>query len=242
MKTVAIIQARMGSTRLPGKVLKEVMDKPLLAYELERVKCAALIDDIVIATTNETIDDEIVRFCELHNINVYRGSEADVLERYYEAAVQFDADIVVRLTSDCPLIDPDVIDQVVQLYKDEQPIDYVSNTLKRTYPRGLDTEVFSFEVLEKAHNKAILERDREHVTAYMYSNKDKFSFAYLENEEDYSHHRWTVDTEEDFDLVNRILQSIYPQNRLFTMNDVIELLNENYSWVKINAHIEQKKL
>src|SRR5690625_3903474 len=215
MKTVAIIQARMGSTRLPGKVLKEVLGKPLLAYQIERVKRATKIDDIVVATTNEKIDDDIVNFCELHHINVYRGSEEDVLARYYEAAVEFDADVVVRLTSDCPLIEPNVIDQVIQLYFNEQPVDYVSNTFKRTYPRGLDTEVFSFEVLEKAYNEATLERDREHVTAYMYTNKDIFSFAFLENIEDYSHHRWTVDTEEDFDLVSRILQSIYPQNRLF---------------------------
>lgn len=242
MKTVAIIQARMGSTRLPGKVLKKVLDKPLLEYQLERVKRASLIDDIVVATTTKKMDDEIVSFCKSQNINVYRGSEADVLSRYYEAAVKYNADVIVRLTSDCPLIDPDIINQVIQLYFDEQSVDYVSNALKRTYPRGLDTEVFSFEALEKAYNEATLARDREHVTAYMYTNKDKFTCTYLVNKVDYSHHRWTVDTEEDFELVEHILTSIYCSNPKFTMNDIIQLLNENPSWVQINAHIEQKKL
>lgn len=243
MKTVAIIQARMGSTRLPGKVLKKVLDKPLLSFQLERVKRTTRIDDIVVATTNEKIDDGIVHFCKSQKVHVFRGAEEDVLSRYYEAAVKHKADIIVRLTSDCPLIEPAIIDQVIQLYLDKQPIDYVSNTYnKRTFPRGLDTEVFSFQALKKAHQGAVLQRDREHVTAYIYSNKNSFQLAAFSQANDYSHHRWTVDTDEDFELVSRILKTIYPTNPTFTMENVIQLLKENPSWVHINAHIEQKKL
>lgn len=242
MKTIAIIQARMGSTRLPGKVLKEVLDKPLLAYQLKRVQRAKFIDEIIIATTTKKQDDAIVEFTKSFGEKVYRGSEDDVLSRYYGAAVEADADVIVRLTSDCPLIDPVIIDDVVQLFIDKQSVDYVSNTLDRTFPRGLDTEVFSFEALEMAHKEATLPRDREHVTAYFYTNPEKFSLAYLKNDVNEGHHRWTVDTDEDFELVRRILEAIYPTNKNFTMNDIIELLEQHPEWIEINAHIEQKKL
>lgn len=242
MKTTAIIQARMGSTRLPGKILKKVLDKTLLEYQLERVQRSTLIDEIIVATTTKLADDSIADLCDTLQIKTYRGSENDVLSRYYEAAAENNADAIVRLTSDCPLIDPEVIDKVIQLYLDNPNTDYAANTLTRTFPRGLDTEVFSFRALEKAHQGATLQRDREHVTAYLYTNKDSFTFANLANTINLSHHRWTVDTEADFELVKRILETLYPMKPKFTMNDIIELLDENPSWVNINAHIEQKKL
>lgn len=242
MKIVAIIQARMGSTRLPGKVLKKILGKSLLEYQIERVKRSKLIDEIVVATTTKKDDDAIVSLCTNLNISTYRGSEDDVLSRYYEAAIKYEADVVVRLTSDCPLIDPEIVDQVIQLYLDKQPIDYVSNTFLRSYPRGLDTEVFSFAVLKRAYNEAKLQRDREHVTPYIYTNRHLFALTYLESERDYSHHRWTVDTQEDFELIRLIIEATYPNNPTFTMHDIIQLLNDNPQWMKINAHIEQKKI
>lgn len=243
MEIVAIIQARMSSTRLQGKVLKTVMDKTLLEYQLERVRQSTLIDEIIVATTEKESDNQIVKLCEQLNVNVYRGSENDVLSRYYGAAMEFKADVIVRLTSDCPLIDPEVIDEVIQLYLERQEIiDYASNALERTFPRGLDTEVFSFEALQKACERASLERDREHVTAYIYTNQSEFHLANVTCGQDFSNHRWTVDTEEDFELIKRILESLHPNNPTFIMQDVIDLLDENPTWVKINEHIEQKKL
>ena len=243
MTVLAIIQARMGSTRLPGKILKQVNGKPLLAYQLARVKKSKCIDKIVIATTTDKRDDLIVEFCEKYDMEYYRGSETDVLARYYETAEKFGGDIIVRLTSDCPLIDPNIIDKTIQYYiKHSSDYDYVSNTIKRTYPRGLDTEVFSVNALNKSYKEATLEKDREHVTAYMYSNSQTFSIGYISHSQDFSEHRWTVDTIEDFLLIELILKNLYIANKTFYMIDVIELLDKYPDWVQLNAHIEQKKL
>lgn len=243
MKVTAIIQARMGSTRLPGKVLKEVKNKALLEYQLERVRQSLLIDDIVIATTQSEKDTLIVEFCNDRRIHVFKGAEDNVLERYYQAAKKHDADVIVRLTSDCPLIDPELIDEVIRLYlKSEDNIDYASNTLARSYPRGLDIEVFSFEALEISYQQAVLEIEREHVTPYIYNNPEKFKLVNLNSLEDFSYHRWTVDTAEDFELVKRIIEATYPNTKDVKWKDIIGLLKENPSWVTINKHIEQKKI
>ncbi|WKA47114.1 glycosyltransferase family protein [Geobacillus zalihae] len=243
MKVAAIIQARMGSTRFPGKVLKKVLGKTLLEYQIERVKRAKTIDEIIIATTTKESDDPIVQLCQQLSIPYYRGSEEDVLSRYYEAATEFGVDVVVRLTSDCPIIDPNVIDKVVEHYlENKDRYDYVSNTLTRTYPRGLDTEVMSYEVLKKAHDEAKELIYREHVTAYIYHHPDQFRLCNVSNEKDESKHRWTVDTEEDFLLIKNILETLYPLNPLFTLEDVIQILRDKPEWVEINAHIQQKKL
>ncbi|KFL16175.1 acylneuraminate cytidylyltransferase [Geobacillus stearothermophilus] len=243
MKVAAIIQARMGSTRLPGKVLKKVLGKTLLEYQIERVKRAKTIDEIIIATTTKESDDPIVQLCQQLSIPYYRGSEEDVLSRYYEAATKFNVDVVVRLTSDCPIIDPNVIDKVVEHYlENKDRYDYVSNTLTRTYPRGLDTEVMSYEVLKRVHEEAKELVYREHVTAYIYHHPDQFRLCNVSNEKDESKHRWTVDTEEDFILIKNILETLYPINPLFTLEDVIRILQDKPEWVEINAHIEQKKL
>ncbi|MEK4285474.1 MULTISPECIES: cytidylyltransferase domain-containing protein [Ureibacillus] len=242
MKIVAIVQARMGSTRLPGKIMKEVKGKPLLLYQLQRLKASRLIDEIVIATTIEEQDNVIETFCKNFGVSYYRGSELNVLERYYETAVNFHADIIVRITSDCPIIDPEIVDKTIQYFLDSKKYDYVSNTIKRTYPRGLDVEVFSYSALKEAFHHAYLERDREHVTPYIYMNKDKFNIGTVCNSVDYSKYRWTVDTQEDFELIKLILEHLYFKNPYFTMFDVIELMERNPSWFNINAHIEQKKI
>ncbi|WP_153722651.1 cytidylyltransferase domain-containing protein [Sporosarcina cascadiensis] len=243
MKIVAIIQARMTSTRLPGKVLKKVMDKTLLEYQLERVSRSQLINEIIVATTTNETDDPIVNLCKQLGYTTYRGSEEDVLSRYYGAAMDAKAEVVVRLTSDCPLIDPAVIDQVIQLFIDNCPnVDYVSNTLERTYPRGMDTEVMSMNALIKAYRKATLESDREHVTAYIYSNESEYSLLNLKSSEVLSQYRWTVDTIEDFELIQRILMELYPFNNNFSQKDIIDLLTNHHDWSLINAHIEQKEM
>jgi spore coat polysaccharide biosynthesis protein SpsF len=243
MKVAAIIQARMGSTRLPGKVLKKVLGKTLLEYQIERVKRAKTIDEIIIATTKKESDDPIVQLCQQLSIPYYRGSEEDVLSRYYKAATEFNVDVIVRLISDCPIIDPNVIDKVIGYYlENRDQYDYVSNTLMRTYPRGLDTEVMSYEVLKRAHEEAKELVYREHVTAYIYNHPNHFNLCNVLNEKDDSKHRWTVDTEEDFLLIKNILETLYPLNPLFTLEDVIQILRDKPEWVEINAHIEQKKL
>ncbi len=243
MNITAIIQARMTSTRLPGKVLKTVLGKPLLEYQIERVKRSNFINEIVIATTTNESDDLIVELCKKIEIKYYRGSEEDVLSRYYEAAMENHSDIIIRLTSDCPIIDTNVMDQVIQNYIEYQDqYDYVSNTLIRSYPRGMDTEAFSFKTLEQAYKNANKSYEREHVTPYIYQHPELFRIKTIKNKTDYSQHRWTVDTPEDFELIKRIIEALYPINPTFTMNNIIELLNKNLDWIKINAHIEQKKI
>lgn len=241
MKIVAIIQARMGSTRLPGKILKKVNGRPLLSYQLERLQQSKYINDLVIATTINEKDDLIVEFCKGNKALWFRGPEEDVLARYYEAAKTFKADIIVRITSDCPIIDVQVVDKTIRNFIDNN-FEYVSNTLERTYPRGLDTEVFTFAALEKAYNEAILERDREHVTAYFYTNPDVFKIGSVRNTVDYSKYRWTVDTEEDFQLMKNIIEKLYSENSQFTLLDTVKLMEANPDWFYINSHIEQKKL
>ncbi|TQR17401.1 cytidylyltransferase domain-containing protein [Psychrobacillus vulpis] len=243
MKVVAIIQARMGSTRLPGKILKKVKDKTLLEIQLERLNYSSLIHQIIVATTTLEQDDLIVNLCNQLNIDCYRGSEEDVLSRYYEAAMEFNANVIVRLTSDCPLIDPTIVDEVITSFIEQQDsIDYVSNTLVRTYPRGLDVEVFSFDALQRANDQANLQQDREHVTAYFYSNPDLFRIEHIKSNLDYSNFRWTVDTPEDLELIHRILNELYDDDNIFYMGDVLNLLTVHPKWREINAHIEQKKL
>ncbi|MFJ8517778.1 cytidylyltransferase domain-containing protein [Lysinibacillus xylanilyticus] len=241
MRIVAIIQARMGSTRLPGKILKMVNNRPLLSYQIERLQQSSYINDLVIATTIDEKDDLIVDFCKKNNVLCFRGSEEDVLARYYETAKAFKADVIVRITSDCPIIDVQVVDKTIQYFVDNN-FEYVSNTVDRTYPRGLDTEVFTFAALEKAYDEAVLKRDREHVTAYFYTNLDVFKIGSVRDELDYSRYRWTVDTEEDFQLIKNIIEKLYSENPQFTLHDIVKLMEENPEWFYLNSHIEQKKL
>lgn len=239
-RVVIILQARMGASRLPGKPLKTVLGRPLLSYQIERLRRARLADEIVVATTTEQQDDPIAAFCAENNIACFRGSEHDVLDRYYQAAKAFKADEVVRVTGDCPLIDPECVDQVIRRHL-EDTCDYTSNSLeKRTFPRGLDAEIFSFSLLEKAAKEATLPEEREHVTLYFYTHPQQFSLGKVEHSSDISHHRWTVDTAEDLELVTKILTALYPKNPNFLTKDILELLEKHPDWVKINAHIQQK--
>lgn len=242
MNVVAIIQARMTSTRLPGKVLREVLGKPLLEYQVERLRRCRHLDELVVATTRNAADDPIVALCERLAVPTHRGSEHDVLERYFDAATRFQADPVVRLTSDCPIIDPAVVDRVVSFYL-EHPgqYDHVSNAIVRTYPRGMDTEVFSYAALQLAHGEARLPPQREHVTPFLHRQPNRFRLGHVTYGQDESRHRWTVDTEEDLDLITRLISALYPANPNFTMEDCLDLLQQHPEWSLINAAVEQKK-
>lgn len=242
MKTVIIVQARMTSTRLPGKVLKLVDAKPLLAYLIERLRRVKLADDIVIATTGNSTDDVIVKFCECAKVNYFRGSENDVLSRYYQAAMKYNADVVVRITSDCPVIDPQVVDQVIGMFKSAYPrLSYVSNIGERTFPRGMDTEVFTAKALEEAYREATEKPDREHVTPFIRRHTERYHSDNLRYKEDQSIHRWTVDTSEDFQLIEKIISSLYPNNPEFALEDCLRLLEKNPQWMDINKEVRQKE-
>ena len=243
MKTAIIVQARMTSTRLPGKVLKKVLNKSLLEYQIERLQRVKLADEIVVATTTNKTDDPIVELCDRLSVPYFRGSEEDVLARYYWCAKTHQADAVVRVTGDCPIIDPKVVDRVIEFYLDRQTeYDMVSSSLKQTYPRGMDTAVFSFKALEEAFLEATTPPDREHVTYFFYSNPQRYRIGGVCYYENQSHHRWTVDTPEDFELIKRIIEALSPDNKEFTLEDCLKLLKKHPDWCEINAHIQQKKI
>lgn len=240
-KIVAIVQARMGSTRLPGKVMKKLCGRTVLAHDIERIKQSKLIREIIIATTKSSRDDIIIYEALKNGVNSYRGSEEDVLSRYYEASLEYGADIVVRITSDCPLIDPLVIDRVINYYL-KNNYDLVTNAgldlNMRTYPRGLDVEVFSFKGLEEANKRAIKSYEREHVTPYFYNNNKKI--YYWKNKEDESKHRWTLDTDEDFELIKAIYNKLYKGKHDFYFKEILNLFTENPKLFDINKYVEQK--
>ncbi len=241
--TVAIIQARMTSTRLPGKVLMPLAGRPMLAWQLERVQRATRLDHIVVATTVNATDDAIVAFCREHGVAVTRGSEQDVLGRYADAARSFDATTVVRLTSDCPLMDPALIDAVVDRFAATQPgCDYMSNMLEPSFPYGLAVEVMTAQALLQADADARDPQEREHVTPFIYWRPKRFALQSYARQPSLSHHRWTVDTPQDLELVSRIIAALYPAKPQFTTQDVLDLLQQHPQWVKINAHVEQKSV
>ncbi len=243
MRVVIISQARMTSTRLPGKVLKEVLGKPLLEYQIERLKKVVLADEVVIATSENQSDNPIVNLCKKMRVKYYRGSENDVLERYYKTALEYRADAVVRVTADCPFIDPLIIDRVIDSFiKTCDQYDYVSNVIERTFPRGMDTEVFSMQVLEKAFFEAKSQAEREHVTLFIHNHSQLFRLANIRHSQDLSHLRWTVDESEDFKLIQLILEALYPGTPDFSMEDILNLLEQHPELKRINAHIEQKKI
>lgn len=241
MKVVAVVQARMGSSRLPGKVLLSVQGKPLLEHLLARLQRCRRLSEVVVATTRERADEPIEQLCRQLGEACYRGSELDVLSRFQEAARWRAAEAVVRITADCPLLDPEVVDRVVEFFQQGR-FDYVSNCLTRSYPRGLDTEVFSAGALEVAWREAGLDFEREHVTPFFYRHPERFALGQVASAVDLSHHRWTVDTPVDLELIRRIYASLYPVQPDFLMKDVLALLEENPDWPMLNREVVQKAL
>jgi spore coat polysaccharide biosynthesis protein SpsF len=239
LKLVAIIQARMGSTRLPGKVLRDICGKPMLRHVVERTRAVRLVDEIVVATSVEPGDDAVASFCHEHGYACFRGSEMDVLDRYCHAARECNADAIVRITSDCPLIDPEVSSRTVRAFLEQQP-DYASNSLVRTYPRGLDTEVIASDALERARRAASLPYQRVHVTPYIYQNPREFRILSVTAETDYSGYRWTVDTPEDLDFVRTVYSMM--EADFVSWSDVLALLERNPEITEINRSVAQKAL
>lgn len=233
----------MGSTRLPGKVLREVMDKPLLQYLIERLKRVALADEIVIATTTNSEDQDIVEFCKAEQVPLFRGKSEDVLDRFYMAAKAFKADVIVRITADCPLMDPKLVDQVIEYYLKSYPkYDYVSNSHARSFPIGMDVEVFSFKALEEAFTESTLLEEKEHVTPFIYRRPNRYQKDLITSGKDLSSLRLTVDTLDDFKLIQLLLEKLYPKNPEFSLEDILNLLKGYPEWIKINSHVPHNHL
>lgn len=234
MKTVAILQARMTSTRMPGKVLAQLAGQPMILRQLERIRRATTLDEIVVATSTDSSDDELVAVLEANGTRVIRGDLDDVLGRFLKAMDATQPDVVVRLTADCPLASPKVIDQVVTAFHDTGA-DYVSNTMKPTYPDGLDVEVVRADVLRAVAEEATDQPEREHVTLGVYRRPDRYRIENVAGDEDLSSLRWTVDTPEDYAFVTRIYDALYANNPDFEFEDVLAYLHEHPEFNRTDA-------
>ncbi|MDB6081698.1 MAG: spsF [Chlamydiia bacterium] len=241
MRVEIFVQARMGSTRLPGKVLVKAAGKTLLEHLCERLQRVKEADSFSILTTTNAKDDVLEEFCKKNDLSCYRGPEDDVLTRFYQVAEKRRPDAIVRITADCPLIDPQIIDQVILEYKNGS-YDYVSNSLERTYPRGMDVEIFSYKTLQDTSTMAQSDEEREHVTLYMYRHPELFSLYNVSQKENSSQYRLTVDTTEDFQLIKLLLERLYPEKPNFSLQNIVDTLKRHPEWAKINAHIQQKPL
>lgn len=223
---LAILQARISSKRLPGKVLKPILGEPMLKRQIERVKYTSFIDKIVVATSTDKSDEPIEEMCHYTDVECYRGNLGDVLDRFYQTAKKFQPEHVVRLTGDCPLFDPEIAEKVIKFHLDNN-FDYTSNTLEPTFPDGLDIEIFKFSVLEKAWKEAELASQREHVTPYIYQNPQIFKLGSFKNNTDLSKLRWTVDEQLDYELICKIYENLYPFNPRFVTKDILNFVNSN---------------
>jgi len=238
MRVVAVIQARMGSTRLPGKVLADIAGRTMLVRVVQRTCRSHRLEQVVVATSTAAHDAPVVRQCRQLGIACFRGDEEDVLDRYFQAALHHQADVVVRVTSDCPLIDPGQIDEVVRVFLDERP-DYASNTLRRTFPRGLDNEAMWIETLEAAWREAREPHQRVHVTPFIYEHPRRFRLRSVTGREDHSDGRWTVDTIEDLRFVRAVYERLGGEED-FSWRDVLEILEREPSLRRMNGHVRQK--
>lgn len=238
LKIVTIIQARMGSTRLPGKILLPLVNEPLLLKMYERVSYSELAGEIVVAITEEESDNELYKLCQQNNIKVFRGNTLDLLDRHYQAAKKYNAKAVIKIPSDCPLIDPEIIDKVILYYiNNKEMFDFVSNLHPPSYPDGNDVEVMSFETLENAWINAKKDFEREHTTPYIWENPDQFRIGNVlwETGLDYSMtHRFTIDYNEDYEFIKRVYNELYDKNKRFGLNDILNLLDEKPEIKMIN--------
>ena len=241
---IAIIQARVGSTRLPGKVLLDLHGKPVLWHVIKRVSHSKKINKVIVATTTLKEDNPIEELCHKEGISFYRGSSDDVLNRYYNAAQNIHSkgehlDFVVRITADCPFIDPEIIDTVIETMVTNN-YDYISNALQPTYPDGLDVEIFTFNALIEANNNARLPSEREHVTPYIIKNNSfrKYNFP---NQKDLSHMRWTLDEPEDYQFIQKVYNYLYDEKSLFHMQDILNLLSKYPELETINKKYQRNE-
>jgi len=231
----AIIQARMASSRFPDKVMKIIVGKPMLWHQINRLRKSELIEKLIIATTDKIQDRIIIDFAKENNILYFAGSEEDVLNRFYYSAKKFKVETIVRITGDCPLIDPSLVDMIINFYLDNKnQYDIVHNGT--TYPDGIvETEVFSFNILKKIWENAKLPSEREHVTSYIWKNPEMFRQATVENSKDLSYLRLVVDNEKDFKLVKIIFQNLYKEDEMFYLEDIVKFLNQNPELITLNS-------
>ena len=225
---IAIIQARMGSKRLPGKVLMRVNEKPLLSYQLDRISKSKKIDFVVVATSTLKKDNEIEFFCKDYGVDCYRGSENDVLKRYFECASKYNPSTIVRMTADCPLIDPEIIDKVIQQFQDDQ-VDFCANTVPpktSKFPDGSDVEVFSMKALKKANEEIKNVHFREHVT-FQFWQDTNYTSSQLTQVANWSNYRITLDYPEDFEVINYIFKKLSNQSNLASLEDIINIIDKN---------------
>lgn len=228
----------MSSSRLPGKVTRTVVGQPMLSLQLERLKRTKMIDRLVVATSTGSDDDEIEKLCTECDVACFRGELNDVLDRYYQAAREYGADTIMRLTADCPLTDPEVIDRLIEFFEGGN-FDYASNVIERTWPRGLDAEIMSFETLERVWHEAKTKPEREHVTLHIYTHPQRFRLGSLTNDIDLSHLRWTVDEAADMEMVSCVYEALYREDPTFTTADVVAYLDRNPQVAAINASVQQ---
>ena len=238
LNIIIVVQARTGSTRLPDKIMMKLAGKPLLVRMMERVAASKSANDIVVATTELKEDDKLSELCKAKNFNYYRGHATDLLDRHYKAGQKFDADVVVKIPSDCPLIDPGIIDKVIDYYlKNKNSFDFVSNLYPATYPDGNDVEIIPMNILEIAWREAKLPMEREHTTPFIWENPERFRIGNFtwETGLDYSmSHRFTIDYQEDYEFVKKVYDYLYDKNQLFGLNDILVLLKEKPELMKIN--------
>ena len=242
MKVNAIIQARCGSTRLPGKIFMEIVGKPLLWHVVNRLTYVNMIDDIVIATTTDIKDDAVEEWCNENKVKCFRGSEEDVLNRFYYAAMTFPCDVIVRVTADDPFKEPSIIDKIIKKLVDEN-LDLATNVFPPSFPEGLDCEVFTFDVLQIMEKTTNDPYDREHVTPYIYNNPDKFKIKNISSNHQLSSYRWTIDNDEDYEMVNEIYNKRKNQNDgILLMEEILEILDENPEIISINSNVKRSAM
>jgi spore coat polysaccharide biosynthesis protein SpsF len=244
MKTVAIVQGRMASSRLPDKIMKDIAGKPMLAWVVDQASKAHRIDQVVVATTTDPSDDPVESFCHKRGTPCYRGSMLDVLDRFYQAAKLYQADTVVRFTADCPLLDPHLVDEVLRQFF-EKDADFAANRLPppftRTYPIGLDTEVASFAALERAWKEATARHDREHVMPYLYEVDGRFKVVRVEYEKDFGWMRWTVDTAADLELIRQVANRLQDKPD-FSWQDVLAIFEREPELAQINSNVQHRTM
>lgn len=283
MTSAAIIQARMGSTRLPGKVMRPLCGRTILGHVLTRALRCPLLYSVVVATTTQPADEAIAIESQRYGAQVFRGSETDVLARYYEAARAHQVELIVRITSDCPFLDPDLLARMLTAFQEHPtdsgrttnrnsgdarneeevhgpkacakpmealqerppaapPLDYLSNTLRRTFPRGLDLELFTFAALERAVHEAVAPPEREHVTPYIYGHPERFRLSSFEQAIDRSSLRWTLDTPEDWQFIQAVYEALGPRGEMFSTEKILDWLQRRPELTRLDAHVEQKSM
>lgn len=230
---LAILQARVSSTRLPGKVLKPLLGKPMIIRQIERLKHSRRIDHLVVATSNHESDNELFEICQEYDIPCFRGDLDDVLDRFYQVAKLYNPEHIVRITGDCPLIDPILMDEIIEFHINGN-YDYTSNTIEPTFPDGLDVEVFKYSCLVEAKKNAKLPSEKEHVTPYIRQNPSNKKGSF-KNKIDLSNYRWTVDEPLDFVLVEKIYEALYQEDGLFTTKDVLNYLEKHSELKTLNS-------